>query len=149
MKYDISKHAKTLELPAVLQKLAGECASEDAYNNALAIIPQNDINVVKRNLSETESAYLLISKFTSPSFGGTVNIMSPLSRAALGATLTPGELLKIASVLRVIRSVKTWRDNSSAERETNIDYLFNALVPNKFLEEKITSSHIASKLSLS
>ncbi len=138
MKYDISKHAKTLELPAVLQKLAGECSSEDAYNNALEIIPQNDINVVKRNLAETESAYLLISKFTSPSFGGTVNIMSPLSHAALGATLTPGELLKIASVLRVIRSVKTWRDNSSAERETNIDYLFNTLVPNKFLEEKIT-----------
>ncbi len=138
MKYDILKHAKTLELDTVLQKLAGECASEDAYNLAFDIIPDTDINVVKRNLAETESAYLLISKFTSPSFGGTVNIMSQLSRAALGATLTPGELLKIANVLRVIRSVKSWRDNSAAEKETSIDYLFNALIPNKFLEEKIT-----------
>ncbi|MBQ6885098.1 MAG: endonuclease MutS2 [Clostridia bacterium] len=138
MKYDILKHAKTLELQTVLQKLAGECASEDAYNLALTIIPETDINIVKRNLAETESAYLLISKFTSPSFGGTVNISGSLSRAALGATLTPGELIKIANVLRVIRLVKTWRDNSSAERETAIDYLFNALVPNKFLEDKIT-----------
>ena len=138
MKYNILKHAKTLELDAILSKLAAECASEDAYNAALEIIPQTDINLVKQNLSETESAYLLISKFTSPSFGGTCNITSQLSRAALGATLTPGELLKIANVLRVIRSVKAWRDNSAAEKETSIDYLFNALVPNKFLEEKIT-----------
>lgn len=138
MKYDILKHAKTLELDAVLGKLASECASEDAYNNSLSIVPETDINIVKRNLAETESAYLLISKFSSPSFGGTSNITSHLSRASLGATLTPGELLKIANVLRVIRSVKAWRDNSSAERETSIDYLFNSLVPNKFLEDKIT-----------
>ena len=138
MKYDIIKHAKTLELDAVLQMLAGETASEDASANALAIIPVNDINIVKQNLCETESAYLLISKYTSPSFGGTSNILSQLSRAALGATLTPAELLKVANVLRVIRTVRAWRDNSSAEKETAIDYLFNALVPNKFLEDKIT-----------
>ena len=138
MKYDVLKHAKTLELDAVLQKLAGECASEDAYNLAIQIVPQTDINAVSCDLSKTEAAYLLISKFTSPSFGGTSNIMSQLSRAALGATLTPAELLKIANVLRVIRTVRAWRDNSSAEKETSIDYLFNALVPNKFLEEKIT-----------
>lgn len=138
MKYDVLKHAKTLELDAVLQKLAGECASEDAYNLAIQIVPQTDINTVSCDLSKTEAAYLLISKFTSPSFGGTSNIMSQLSRAALGATLTPAELLKIANVLRVIRTVRAWRDNSSAEKETSIDYLFNALVPNKFLEEKIT-----------
>ena len=138
MKYDILKHAKTLELDAVLQKLAAQCASEDAYNLAISITPDTNIDAVKSNLAETESAYLLISKFTSPSFGGISNILSQLSRAALGATLNPGELLKIANVLRVIRSVKSWRENSSSEKETAIDYLFNSLVANKFLEEKIT-----------
>ena len=137
MKYDILKHAKTLELDAVLHKLASECASEDAYNLALSIVPETNINIVKQNLAETEAAYLLISKFASPSFGGTVNIISQLSRAALGATLTPAELLKIANVLKIIRSVKAWKDNSASGQETAIDYLFNALVSNKFLEEKI------------
>ena len=138
MKYDILKHAKTLELDAVLQKLANECACEDAYNSALEIVPQTDINIVKKDLAETESAYLLISKFTSPSFSGMSNVLSQLSRAALGATLTPAELLKIANVLRVIRSVNAWRDNTANDKETAIDYLFGALVPNKFLEDKIT-----------
>ena len=138
MKYDILKHSKTLELDTVLQKLASECASEDAYNLALNIVPDTDINKVKTNLAETESAYLLISKFTSPSFGGTTNVLSQITRASLGAILTPGELLKVANVLRVIRSVKAWRDNSAAEQNTALDYLFNALTPNKFLEEKIT-----------
>ena len=64
MKYDILKHAKTLELNSVLQKLAGETATEDAHNNALEIIPETDINIVKRDLAETESAYVLISKYT-------------------------------------------------------------------------------------
>lgn len=138
MKYDILKHAKTLELDTVLQKLAGECASEDAYNLALKIVPNTDVNIVKTILAETESAYLLISKFTSPSFGGTTNVLSQIARASLGATLTPGELLKISNVLRVIRSVKSWRDNSAAGHDTTLDYLFNSLVPNKYLEEKIT-----------
>ncbi len=137
MKYDILKHAKTLELNAVLQMLSNETASEDACQNALNIIPDTDINKVKKELSKTESAFLLTAKFSAPSFGGISNIISSLSRAELGATLVPSELIKIANVLRVIRTVKVWKSNSNAERETAIDYLFNALTPNKFLEDKI------------
>ncbi len=138
MKYNIKKHAKTLELDAVLQKLSNEASSEDARQNALQIVPDTNINIVKRNLCETEAAYLLIAKYSAPSFSGITNIISSLSRADLGATLTTAELLKIANVLRIIRTVKAWKSNSSATQDTAIDYLFNALVPNKFLEEKLT-----------
>lgn len=138
MNYDILKHSKTLELDAVLLKLSEQASTEDAKQKALEIVPQNNFETVGRLLSETEAAYLLISKFSAPSFGGAVNIIPQLTRADLGAVLTPGELLKIANVLRVIRSVKAWRSNSGSSSETVIDYLFNALVPNKFLEEKIT-----------
>lgn len=138
MNYDILKHSKTLELDAVLQMLAAQTSTDDAYTNALNIVPDNDIQSVQRNLKQTEAAYLLISKFSTPSFNSAVNILPQLTRAELGATLTPGELLKIANVLKCIRDVRTWRDNSASEQETSIDYLFNALIPNKFLEEKIT-----------
>lgn len=138
MEYNILKHSKTLELDAVLQMLAAQTATEDAHANALNIVPDTDIKSVNRNLGQTEAAYLLISKYSSPSFNSAVNILPQLTRAQLGATLTPGELLKTADVLRCIRELRAWRDNSSTEHETSIDYLFNALIPNKFLEEKIT-----------
>lgn len=138
MKYDIKKHTKTLELDTVLQKLSNETSTEDAASNALKILPENNIDIVNRNLAETEAAYILISKYSSPSFGGVVNVSSFLTRAELGAVLTPSELLKISNVLHVIRSVRAWRDNSSADKTTVIDYLFNNLIPNKFLEEKIS-----------
>ncbi len=139
MKYDILKNSKTLEIDAVLHKLSNEAVCDDAKSLALEILPDTDIYDVKRSLDETEAAYKLIAKFTSPSFSGTVNILPQLTRAGLGATLTPSELLKIANVLRVIRTVKTWRNNSDINTETKIDYLFNVLTPNKFLEEKILS----------
>ena len=138
MEYNILKHSKTLELDAVLQMLAAQTATEDAHANSLNIVPDTDIKSVKRNLGQTEAAYLLISKYSSPSFNSAVNILPQITRAQLGATLTPGELLKTADVLRCIRELRAWRDNSSTEHETSIDYLFNALIPNKFLEEKIT-----------
>ncbi len=138
MKYDIKKHVKTLELNAVLQMLSNETSCDDACQNALEILPDTEINAVKNNLAKTESAYLLMAKFSAPSFGGISNIVSSLSRAERGAVLTPSELLKISNVLRVIRTVKIWKSNSDPEKETAIDYLFNALIPNKFLEDKIT-----------
>ena len=138
MKYSIQKHAKTLELNSVLQMLANEAITEDAKDIALNIIPSTDILQVKSLMEDTESAYLLSAKFSSPSFGNITNISSPLSRAALGSTLNAGELLSIAQALIAIRTLKTWRSNCMAEKEMSIDYLFSALAPNKFLEDKIT-----------
>ncbi len=137
MNYDIKKHAKTLELDAVLSFLANEAITDDAKQLALDIIPTNDIDEVKSLLSETEAAYLLISKFTAPSFGKVKNISSMLSRAVIGANLSPLELLQVADVLRAVRSLKSWRDNSGATTETSIDCLFSQISPNKFLEDKI------------
>ena len=67
MEYNILKHSKTLELDAVLQMLAAQTATEDAHANSLNIVPDTDIKSVKRNLGQTEAAYLLISKYSSPS----------------------------------------------------------------------------------
>ncbi len=137
MNYCIEKHANTLELDAVLQKLADEAATADAKQLALQILPNNNITDVKNSLKETEAAYLLMSKYTAPFFGNINNISSLLSRAALGASLSAAELLQITDVLRIVRTVRSWRDSSESNNETAIDYLFNQLSPNKFLEDKI------------
>ena len=58
-----------------------------------------------------------------------------LRRAQAGASLSMGELLKVAEVLRVMRGLTQWRKRSEG-LETSIDWRFEALTPNKYLEEK-------------
>ena len=77
-------------------------------------------------------------KYQAPSFGSAVNVASPLRRAAAAAVLSTGELLDIAETLRVIRGLKSWREDCLNMGETSIDYLFEGLFPNKYLEDKIT-----------
>mgnify|MGYP002515941707 CR=1 FL=1 len=95
-------------------------------------------------LQQTDDAYVLSGRFGSPSFGGITNVVNSLKRAEAGGCLTMGELLKIAETLRVIRGLKQWRDKS-AGIETVLDSYFNALAPNKFLEEKIFTSIISEE----
>ena len=54
--------------------------------------------------------------------------------------LSMGELLSIAQVLSAVRSLKEWHNNCTSVKNTSIDYLFEELLPNKFLEEKINFS---------
>ena len=67
-----------------------------------------------------------------------------LRRAQAGASLSMGELLKVAEVLRVMRGLTQWRKRSEG-LETSIDWRFEALTPNKYLEEKIASSILSEE----
>jgi len=138
MKYTIERYVKTLELDKILELLAGETTLFDASEMAKSIVPETNIEKVKENLKKTEDAYNFMSRYTTPSFGTALNVSSCLLRAQSGAVLSQRELLDIAEVLRVIRSLKSWRENCSGVNYSAIDYLFDTLFPNKYLEEKIT-----------
>ena len=138
MEYNIKKHCDTLELSFVLQSLADLVTMPDAKEKALSIIPETNFSKVKTELQKTDDAYVLISKYSSPTFSSVGNIGAVLEKSRLGASLSMRELLNVAEILSVISSVKKWRESSSHQTEYSIDYLFSALNPNKFLEEKIT-----------
>ncbi len=55
---------------------------------------------------------MLLARFGGPAFGGLHNVNNALQRAAAGGMLTMRELLEIAEVLRVIRSLSEWRSRS-------------------------------------
>lgn len=138
MNYKIERYLKTLELDKILNMLAEETSLSDAADAARALIPQTDINDVGKALKNTGDAYDFMSRYSAPSFGAAVNVSSSLRRAEASAVLSIPELLDIAETLRVIRSVKSWRTDCSGMKDTSIDPLFSVLVPNKYLEEKIT-----------
>ena len=54
------KSIRTLELPAVLNMLAEQTNSAEARERALAVVPQTDVDDVKRLQDETDAARAMI-----------------------------------------------------------------------------------------
>ncbi len=132
-----------LELPAVLSLLAQQAVSQDAKEKCLRLVPLSDVEDIRTLQEETTAACRLICLYGSPSFGGITNVADCLSRADKGGRLSPGELLKIASVLRCARTAKSYTDSDSTD--TVLDSLFMRLTANKYLEEKITASILSEE----
>ena len=140
----MDKNFKSLELDKILQKLAEQTSFEDARELALSIEPSTALFEANELIKETTDAHMLIGRFGAPAFGNIHNMTNALRRAEAGAVLTTLELLRVAGLLRVIRSVVEWREKSSSIA-TCLDMRFNALSPNKFLETKITSTILSEE----
>lgn len=138
------RHINTLDFSKVLLLLEKQAVTADGKEAAKQIEPSYDFNEVKRLQGETLSAYKLIAKYSAPSFGGAINVNRQLSRAQSGGSLSAGELLNIASVLRVIRSLSQWRDNHCPD-DQNLLPCFSALFPNKYLEDRINDAIISEE----
>ncbi len=138
----MNKHCISLELDKILKLLSDTAQSGDAKESALSILPKTDYFEVLELLDKTEAAYIFIAKFGAPSFSGLQNVNNALSRASAGGSLSAGELIKIATTLRVIRNITVWHEKC-AGMETALDDLFNSLYPNKYLEDKITNAIIS------
>ena len=134
------QHTDTLELDKILKMLAGRASMQDAKEAAVSLEPQTDLERVRELLGETDDAYKLCAGYGSPSFGNAQNISNSLARAVAGGVLSMRELLDIAEVLRVIRSLKEWRAHSENIESLHISRYFDLLIANKYFEDKITVS---------
>ncbi len=124
-----------LELNHVLELLAA-CAGSSAGKDAcLALIPSSDLDQVNIWLEETTAASNLSTNKGYPGFADVRDVSASLDRAERGGTLQPKELLHIAGVLRCARTVKAYI--SDDEPENVLTPLFQMLVANKYLEDKI------------
>ena len=138
----MNKHYKALELDKILTRLASFTSCEDAKYEAENLSPETNLDLARVLLQQTDDAYMLMAKFGAPSFGGLKNINNCLSRANAGSVLNMRELLDVAEVLRVIRSLSEWKNRNSGVT-TSIDTYFYSLMPNKYLEDKITTAIIS------
>lgn len=133
---DLKRSIKALELDKVLGILSKEASMRDTAEKALNIIPSFSPSEVKHLLAQTNDAYSLIARFGAPSFGFVKNVNSFLSNARAGGTLPMSALLDIGELLRVIRSVKEYREGCGSDA-TALDDYFSVLIPNKYFEERI------------
>ena len=129
------KSLRKLELNQVLQLLA-ECAgSEGGKEACLSLRPSSDLEEVELMLNQTTAASDLCTRKGNPVFGDVTDCSASLERADRGGSLQPVELLRIAGILRCARNIKGYV--AEDDKATVLDALFQALSPNKYLEDKI------------
>ena len=137
------KSLKILELPAILDMLAAEAVSETAKDAARALAPSSDPYTVKSRLEETTAAKNMMAVKSSPPFSGVKDVRGAVRRADMGGMLNTVELLGIAGLLRASAAAINYSSGDREQPKTAIDYLFNSLKGNKFLENKISSAIVA------
>lgn len=140
----MNRQYPALELDKVLELLAQHTSCEDARLAALSLEPQTDLASAQALMNQTRDAHMLLARFGGPAFGGLINVNNALYRADAGSTLSLRELLNVASVLHVIRTISQWRSTNEGVA-TVLDVYFNALMPNRFLEDSITTAIISEE----
>ncbi len=134
----MNKYYKTLELDKVLLLLAGECANETSKRLALAVEPSTDIYTVRREIDKASFALDMTVRYGMPIFYNISDIQGSVSRAASGAALSLKELIEIKKVLQQINALCDWY-RQCADKDNPLDYLFGALFPDKYLENRLDS----------
>ena len=139
------KTLTTLEFDKIRAMLAKSCHTEGAAAMAYSLAPTDRIDTIRRMQKRTTDARRLIDAKGVAPFGSVTDVGDICERAIKGAVLTPRELLLVAGVLR---SARMLLDYIRANRlfETSLDEIFERLVPNRSLEDRITRSIISEDL---
>ncbi len=139
------KTLTTLEFDKIRYMLAECAATEGAKDMALCMMPSGDVPSVLRRLHRTTDARRLCEVKGMPSFSSVKDVSGACERAVKGAMLTTRELLDIARVLRASRELVDYLKNNKPF-ETTLDELFERLLPNRTLEERITRSILSEDM---
>lgn len=139
------KSLTTLEFDKIIDMLVECAATSGAKSRARTLTPTSDYDTVVERQTKTDDAKRLINAKGYPSFSADEGVVSSADRAYKGAILSPRELLNISSMLR---SARMMLDYISTDKpfETSLDIIFNRLMPNRTLEDRITRSILSDDL---
>lgn len=134
-----------LEFDKIRQLLAEGALTEGARQRALELAPTDDIDDIRCRQLHTADAKRLQGQKGTPSFGAVRDVFAACERAEKGAVLSMRELLDCANVLRTARSLLEY---SKSDRlfDTSLDEIFERLVVEKPLEEKISRAILSEEM---
>ena len=144
------KVLSVLEYNKIIEKLADRASNQIGKDLAWELKPFTDVSQVKEALKETTDSVCCILRKGFPPLGGIHEIRHLVKRAEQGGMLNPGELLKVADVLRASRNLKGYMSQDKMElgEDNVIAVLCGALGTNKAFEERLDRS-IESEEALS
>ena len=135
----------SLEFDKICEMLATHATTDGAKRMAYMLAPSDDIDTVLSRQKKTTDAKRLCENKGMPSFGMVRDVSEACERAEKGAILSPRELLDIAGVLKTARTLIDYCYGNHLF-DTVLDEIFDRLMPNRTLEEKITRSIISEEL---
>ncbi len=138
-----SYHLRTLErleLPKVLARLEGLCASELGRARVRQIVPCNENETARAALALTSEAKTFVQKVRFPPFGGLSDVAESLKIASVGAVLDPQPLLAVGRAIEGARRLRETLFSTSDEISDHFERLFDIaerITPRKDLEKAI------------
>lgn len=138
----MNKYFKTLELHKVLKMLSDMASNDRTRQMALELEPCTDYDTVCLEMDKTSQALDLTVRFGTPPFYEIKDVSSSLRRAASGARISLRELIDIKGLLNQIGALSDWYSHCE-NVQTELDYLFEDLRPDKYLQEKLERSIIS------
>lgn len=139
---NFDKAVYTLEFNKIREKLCALAATDGAKAKLSELMPSTDAVIIARLTEETTKAKEMTVLKGAPPFGGAKDISAMIERAEKGGALTAGELLSVASTLRIVASLIRYEGNGSGCLHT----YFNMLQENTALERRISDSIIAADI---
>lgn len=139
------KTLSSLEFNKICEILSQHAPTEGAKAMARMLSPSDDIDVVSRRQRYTTDARRLLEEKGMPTFGGVKDISESCERAEKGATLSPAELMDVARVLRTSRTLMDYCHGNHIF-DTSLDVIFDRLIPNRTLEDRISRAIISEEL---
>jgi len=135
----------TLEFDKIREMLADACPTAGAALLARTLAPTDRIDTVRARQKRTTDAKRLSDAKGMPSFSSVTDIGDVCERALKGAMLTPRELMDVALVLRVSRGLLEY-SRTNRTFPTVLDEVFERLLPNRFLEDRIGRSILSEEM---
>lgn len=125
-----SKVLQTLEYNKIIERLADKATSAPGRELCINLIPETDKGVIIHNQQETSDALSRLLRKNGISFGNNKPLGASLKTLDIGASLSTGELLKIAALLENVNRVKTFgRKERPDLPDDSLTHYFDELQP--------------------
>lgn len=111
------KVLRTLEYDKILARLVSYATTPAGKSQCESLRPFTDLGRIRQEQTETADALARILRRGAISFSGVRNIRLLLKRLEVGASLSPGELLTVRSILQVAARALSYDEETRQEGE--------------------------------
>lgn len=157
------KSLRVLEYYKIKEKIKNYTMTSSAKAIVDELKPYSNLYEVKEHMEETKEALSLIMKKGTPPFEGAYDVREAVDMAEKGFSLMPGQLVKIANMLRCGRRFKEYISHKEVEEAYRViedicegivslkpieDAIFNAIIDEEEISDKASPALYSIRRSL-